>query len=113
KVLPAGETTFLALQKGEINFVFTDDRGADSIDIEAMDQLVESDNYQLVRSEVMNTKMIVANSSKQGSPVNEKAVRESIWHAIDRDTISKDIFNGTETAAHSLFSANVNYANIE
>lgn len=27
KVLPAGETTFLALQKGEINFVFTDDRG--------------------------------------------------------------------------------------
>lgn len=113
KVLPAGETTFLALQKGEINFVFTDDRGADSIDIEAMNQLVDSGNYQLVRSEVMNTKMIVANSSKQGSPVSEKAVRESIWHSIDRDTISKDIFNGTETVAHSLFSANVNYANVE
>ena len=113
KVLPAGETTFLALQKGEINFVFTDDRGADSMDIEAMNQLVDSGNYQLVRSEVMNTKMIVANSSNHNNPVSEKAVRESIWHAIDRDTISKDIFNGTETVAHSLFSANVNYANVE
>ena len=39
KVLPAGETTFLALQKGEINFVFTDDRGAD-YRCQAMDQLV-------------------------------------------------------------------------
>lgn len=113
KVLPAGETTFLALQKGEVNFVFTDDRGADSIDVEAMEQLIETGNYQLVRSEAMNTKMIVANSSKSDHPVSEKVVREAIWHSIDRDTISKDIFNGTESAAHSLFSANVNYANVD
>ncbi|MGG1636072.1 staphylopine-dependent metal ABC transporter substrate-binding lipoprotein [Paenibacillus sp. NRS-1760] len=113
KVLPAGETTFLALQKGEVNFVFTDDRGADSIDVEAMEQLIETGNYQLVRSEAMNTKMIVANSSKSDHPVSEKAVREAIWHSIDRDTISKDILNGTESAAHSLFSANVNYANVD
>lgn len=83
KVLPAGETTLLALQKGEVNFVFTDDRGADSIDVEAMDQLVASGDYQIVRSEPMNTKMIVANSSKTASPVHETAVREAIWHAID------------------------------
>jgi len=113
KVLPAGETTFLALLKGEVNFVFTDDRGADSIDIEAMELLVDSGDYQLVRSEAMNTKMIVANSSKSDNPVSEKAVREAIWHSIDRETISKDIFNGTETAAHSLFSANVNYADVD
>ncbi|MEK3883367.1 nickel ABC transporter substrate-binding protein [Paenibacillus sp. PL2-23] len=113
KVLPAGETTFLALQKGEIDFVFTDDRGTDSIDIEAMKQLVDSGKYQLVRSDAMNTKMIVANSSKQGSPAAETAVRQAIWHAIDRDTISEAIFEGTEKAAHRLFSENVNYANVE
>nr|WP_246096326.1 nickel ABC transporter substrate-binding protein [Paenibacillus sinopodophylli] len=113
KVLPAGETTFLALQKGEINFVFTDDRGADSIDVEAMEQLVESNDYQLVRSEAMNTKMIVANSSRIDNPVSETAVREAIWYSIDRDTISKDIFNGTEAAANRLFSANVNYADVD
>lgn len=113
KVLPAGETTFLAMQKGEVNFVFTDDRGADSIDVQAMNQLVDAGTYQLVRSEAMNTKMIVANSSKSESPVSETAVREAIWHTIDRETISKDIFEGTETEANTLFSSNVNYADVE
>lgn len=113
KVLPAGETTFLALQKGEVDFVFTDDRGADSIDIEAMNRLVESGDYQLVRSEAMNTKMIVANTSKEGNPAAETAVREAIWHAIDRETISGVIFEGTEKPADRLFAENVNYADVE
>lgn len=113
KVLPAGETTLLALQKGEVDLVFTDDRGADSIDIEAMEQLAASGNYQIVRSGPMNTKMIVANSSKTASPVHETAVREAIWHIIDRDTISKQIFHGTETPANTLFSANIPYADVK
>ncbi|NOV00611.1 nickel ABC transporter, nickel/metallophore periplasmic binding protein [Paenibacillus sp. LMG 31457] len=113
KVLPSGETTLLALQKGEINVVFTDDRGTDSIDVEAMNRLTASGKYQLVRSEPMNTKMIVANSSRFSSPVSEAAVREAIWYAIDRETISKTIMNGTETAANALFSSNVNYADVE
>ena len=113
KVLPAGETTLLALQKGEVNFVFTDDRGADSLAIEPMNQLVDSGEYQLIRSEPMNTKMIVANSSKHDNPISEIAVREAIWYSIDRETISKDIFNGTESVANTLFSPNVNYANVD
>lgn len=112
KVLPAGETTLLALQKGEVNFIFTDDRGADSIDVQAMNQLAEKQNYQIIRSKAMNTKMIVANSSKSESPVAEKAVREALWQSIDREMISKEIFNGTESPAESLFSSNVNYADI-
>lgn len=112
KVLPAGETTFLALKKGEVNFVFTDDRGTDSLDVEAMNQLVESDDYQIVRSKAMNTKMIVANSSKLDSPVRETAVRLAIWHAIDREAISSQIFQGTESPAYTLFSPNVHYADV-
>lgn len=110
KVLPSGETTLLALQKGEVNFVFTDDRGTDSIDVEAMLRLADSGEYQIVRSEPMNTKMIVANSSQKDSPVSEKAVREAIWQSIDRETISRTIFSGTESPAETLFSSNVNYA---
>ncbi|CAM3689049.1 staphylopine-dependent metal ABC transporter substrate-binding lipoprotein [Marinicrinis lubricantis] len=113
KVLPAGETTYLALLKGEVNFVFTDDRGTDSLDVEAMQQLVDTGDYQIVRSEPMNTKMIVANSSKSGSPIRETAVRETIWHAIDRETIAKHILSGTEAEAYTLFSSNVNYAQVE
>ncbi|MFN2748279.1 MULTISPECIES: staphylopine-dependent metal ABC transporter substrate-binding lipoprotein [Bacillus] len=113
KVLPAGETTFLALQKGEVNFVFTDDRGADSINIEAINQLVDSGDYQLVRSKQMNTKMLAANSSKKDRPVGDKSVREAIWFAIDRETISKDILNDTETPADRLFSSNVHDADVD
>ncbi|WP_416147599.1 staphylopine-dependent metal ABC transporter substrate-binding lipoprotein [Salipaludibacillus sp. HK11] len=113
KVLPAGETTLLALQKGEVNFVFTDDRGADSIAVEAMNQLVDSGNYQLVRSDPMNTNMIVANSSKADNPISETPVREAIWYSIDRETISEDIFDGTESVANTLFSSNVNYADVD
>ncbi|MBM7702363.1 staphylopine-dependent metal ABC transporter substrate-binding lipoprotein [Metabacillus iocasae] len=113
KVLPAGETTFLALQKGEVNVTFTDDRGADSMNADAVNQLVESGKYQVVQSKEMNTKMIVANSSKQESPVSEKEVREAIWHAIDRKTISEDLLNGKETVAETLFSSNVHYADLK
>ncbi|MBW5446489.1 nickel ABC transporter, nickel/metallophore periplasmic binding protein [Cohnella sp. CFH 77786] len=113
KVLPSGETTYLALKKGEVNFVFTDDRGTDSLDVEAMNHLADSGDYQIVRSHAMNTKMIVANSSKTDSPVHETAVREAIWYSIDRETISKQIFKGTESAAQTLFSSNVNYANVD
>ena len=52
--------------------------GGSSIDVEAMDQLAESGDYQVVRSEAMNTNMIVANSSRQDSPVQETAVREAL-----------------------------------
>ncbi|WP_336774277.1 staphylopine-dependent metal ABC transporter substrate-binding lipoprotein [Paenibacillus sp. MMO-58] len=113
KVLPAGETTFLALQKGEVDFVFTDDRGTDSIDVEAMNTLADSGKFQIVRSEPMNTKMIVANSSKKDSPAADRAVREAIWYSIDRETISKELFDGVEAPAETLFSSNVNYANVE
>lgn len=113
KVLPAGETTFLALQKGEVDFVFTDDRGADSIDVEAMNMLADTEEFQLIRSEPMNTKMIVANSSRLESPAADKAVREAIWYSIDRETISRELFNGTEAPAETLFSSNVNYANVD
>ena len=113
KVLPAGETTLLALQKGEVDFLFTDDRGVDSIDAEAMKKLVDSGDYQLVRSKAMNTKMIVANSGNFDSPVHETAVREAIWQAIDREAIANGIFNGTETPAQTLFAPNVNYADVK
>ncbi|PLT47602.1 Nickel ABC transporter, periplasmic nickel-binding protein NikA [Paenibacillus pasadenensis] len=113
KVLPTGETTLLALQKGEVNFLFTDDRGADSLDVEAMQSLVDTGKYQLLRSKPMNTKLIAANSSRADSPVGERAVREALWHAVDRDTIAGTLLHGTETPAEALFSPNTPYADLD
>lgn len=112
KVLPSGETTYLALQKKEIDFLFTDDRGANSIDQESMNALEESGDYKVTQSNAMDTKLIIANSSKKNRPVSETAVREALWYAIDRKTISEDIMNGTEKPANALLSKNIKYADV-
>ncbi|GGI40267.1 staphylopine-dependent metal ABC transporter substrate-binding lipoprotein [Mammaliicoccus stepanovicii] len=113
KVLPAGETSFLALKKGEVNFAFTDDRGTDNLDNEAIEKLTESNDYQLKRSKPMNTKMIVANSSQKDHAISDKAVRQAIWHAVDQEKIAKKILNNTEKPAHKLFSENIPYAKVD
>ncbi|RZI00889.1 nickel ABC transporter, nickel/metallophore periplasmic binding protein [Staphylococcus condimenti] len=113
KVLPAGETTFLALKKGEVNFTFTDDRGADTIDNDAVKKLTDEGKYQLKRSKPMNTKMIVANSGKEDSPSMDKSVRQALWYIIDREKIAKNILDNTEKPAYQLFSKNVPDANVE
>ena len=113
KVMPAGETSFLALQKGEVNFAFTDDRGADSIDKDSLKQLTDSKAYQALRSKPMNTKMVVANSGRKDSPISEKEVRKALLQAIDQETISKKILDGVEKPAHQLFAKNVTDINFE
>lgn len=107
KVMPAGETSFLAMKKGETNFAFTDDRGTDSLDKDALNQLTESGDYKIIRSQAMNTKMIVANSGKKDSAVSDKSVRQAIGHMVDRDKIAKNILDEQEKPARQLFSKNV------
>ncbi|WP_169710792.1 staphylopine-dependent metal ABC transporter substrate-binding lipoprotein [Staphylococcus lutrae] len=113
KVLPAGETSFLALQKGEVNFAFTDDRGTDNVDNAAIKKLTDEGDYQLKRSKPMNTKVIVANSGKKESPAQDKAVRQALWHSVDQKRIADKILDGTEKPASQLFSKNVPHANID
>lgn len=107
KVMPAGETAFLAMKKGETNFAFTDDRGTDSLDKDALKQLTDKGDYQTSRSQAMNTKMIVANSGNKDHAVSDKKVRQAIGHMVDRDKITKDILDDQEKPAKQLFSKNV------
>lgn len=113
KVMPAGETAFLSMKKGETNFAFTDDRGTDSLDKDALKQLKDSGDYQVKRSQPMNTKMLVANSGKKDSPVSDKTVRQAIGHMVNRDKISKEILDGEEKPATQLFSKNVTDINFD
>lgn len=107
KVKPAGETAFLSMKKGETNFTFTDDRGTDSLDKDGLNQLKETGQYQVKRSQPMNTKMIVANSGKKDSAVSDKTVRQALGHMVNRNKISKDILDGQEKPATQLFAKNV------
>lgn len=107
KVKPAGETAFLSMKKGETNFAFTDDRGTDSLDKDSLQQLKDTGDYQVKRSQPMNTKMIVANSGNKDSAVSDKMVRQALGHMVNRDKIAKDILDGEEKPATQLFAKNV------
>ena len=112
KVLPSGETTFMAMKKGEVNFIFTGALDMESIDADAMNRLSESGDYAVYSSEPAYTKVIIANSGRVNGPVHEKAVRLAIWHGIDRQTISNEIYRKAEPPAETFFSPNVEYADI-
>lgn len=90
------------MKKGENNFAFTDDRGTDSLDKDSLKQLKETGDYNVKRSQPMNTKMIVANAGNKDSAVSDKSVRQAIGHMVDRDKIAKDILDGQEKPATQL-----------
>lgn len=113
QVMPAGETAFLSMKKGETNFAFTDDRGTDSLDQDSLKQLEDTGAYRVSQSVPMNTKMIVVNSGQKQSPVHDKTVRQALGHMVNRDQIAKEILNGEEKPATQLFAKNVTDINFD
>ena len=102
--MPAGETAFLSMKKGETNFAFTDDRGTDSLDKDSLKQLKDTGNYQVKRSQAMNTKMLVVNSGSKDSAVKDKMVRQALGHLVNRNKIATDILDKQEKPATQLFA---------
>jgi nickel transport system substrate-binding protein len=111
RVLPIGQTTLLALEKGEIDILFTN-QGADMFDADAMIQLAKMGKYQIVKSAPMMTKMMIANTSNKASPISDENVRLAIWYAIDRTLVADNITNGFDLPADTLFSKSVPYCNV-
>jgi nickel transport system substrate-binding protein len=111
RVLPIGSTTLLALEKGELDMLFTN-WGADMFDADAMSRIMESDKYQVVRSDPVSTKILIANTGNTASPISDARVRLAIWYAIDRNQIARDISKGMDLPADTYFSRNIPYAGI-
>ena len=111
KVLPIGSTTLLALEKGELDILFTN-WGADMFDADALNRIMESNKYQVVRSDPVSTKMLIANTGNTASPISDPRVRLAIWFAIDRNQIARDISHGMDLPADTYFAANIPYADI-
>ncbi|MDR2758028.1 MAG: nickel ABC transporter substrate-binding protein [Spirochaetaceae bacterium] len=111
KVLPIGLTTLLALEKGEVDILFTN-LGADMFDADALNQIAGMKKYQVVRSSAIVTKMLLANTSNISSPASDENVRLALWYAIDRNVIAEKIMNSMDKPADTLFAKSVPYANI-
>ncbi|MHB9292114.1 nickel transport system substrate-binding protein [Hollandina sp. SP2] len=111
RVLPIGATTLLALEKGELDILFTN-WGADMFDADALTSIMESSKYQVVRSDPVATKMLIVNTNNTDSPIKDIPVRLAIWYALDRKQIARDISKGMDLSADTYFSSNIPYADI-
>ncbi|MDR2803718.1 MAG: nickel ABC transporter substrate-binding protein [Treponema sp.] len=111
KVLPIGVTTILALEKGEVDILFTN-QGANMFDTDALNQIAAMKKYQIVNSSAIVTKMLLANTGNVSSPVSDENVRLAVWYAIDRNVIAEKITNRMDIPADTLFAKSVPYCNI-
>ena len=107
KVIPDNQTRILALEKGEIDMIF----GKNMIDADAINQYLDSDQFNVELSDPTSTRQIVLNTSSD--ILSEKDVRIALQHATNKQNISDGIFYGLEKPADTLFASTVPYCDIE
>ncbi len=111
KVLPDGQTILMALQKGEVNFMFTEN-GSNIIDAAGITDLVNDGELQVQHSGAVATKMLLTNTSAD-TPVADKAVRTALWYAIDRESLANVVMNGEDDPAYQLTGPDIPYCGFD
>lgn len=112
KVLPTGQTTLLALQKKEVNFLFTE-YGGNMLDFQAIKDLEKNGDYQITQSDPVSTKILLVNTGDPDSPLANKSVREAVWYAIDRNSMANELSDEEELPAETLMSKAIPYCDID
>ena len=113
RVLPAGQTTYLAMLNGEINFSFPSSSDGDLLDEETMANLKKSADFTIYRSNPVSTRMLDVNTVDGSAALTNSDVRNAIWYAIDRDSLANGVMSGNEYAAYTLFSSKTPYCNVK
>lgn len=107
-VLPDPQAILMALEKGEVDLVFSAD--GDQLTSDALTALRREKKLTVAVSDPIASRAILLNSNR---PVTgEKAVREAIQRAVDRRAIVRGVLNDIEAPAPLLFAKNVPYCDI-
>ena len=108
KVIPDNDAKVLALRSGEIDAI----TGAARLSADAYTELSADSSFgTAINDEPTLTNYIGFNMAKE--PFDDKNVRLAVEYAIDRDSISNDVFQGTMTPADTLFSESKPYCDVE
>lgn len=101
KAIPDAETTALEFEAGNLDMVY----GNGLISLDRFTTYKNDDKYVAESSDPMSTRMILFNTSR--GPLKDLAVRKALSHAVDKESVSKNIFGGVEQPADTLFAKNV------
>lgn len=107
KVIPDNQTRIMALEKGEIDLIF----GKNMLDADAISKYVDSDEFTVSLSDPTSTRHIVLNTTDD--ILSDKAVRQALQHATNREAISEGIFYGLEQPADTLYATSVPYCDVD
>jgi len=107
KNIPDSETLALQFEAGDIDLIY----GNGLISLDRFETYRQDKKYTTATSEPMSTRMILLNTT---SPIlKDLKVRQALSHAVDKQSIAKNIFGGVEKPADTIFAPNVPHTNIE
>lgn len=105
EVIPDSQTRIASLLSGDIHLTGGDNIGP--ITIETVPMLQGTPNIQLLTGEGSVSYLLMMNYTRP--PFNDVLVRKALNHAIDREAISKKLFQGLAGVAQGIFSDNMPY----
>lgn len=107
KVIPDSETLALEFEAGNIDLIY----GNGLISLDRFNVYKEDSSYVTAASDPMSTRLILINTKH---PIlGDIKVRKALNYAVDKASISENIFGGIEKPADSIFAPNVPNTNVE
>lgn len=108
QVMPDHQSIALALQKGDIHLVFGSD--GDMLQQDTFEALRRAGRHVTLLSPPVASRAILLNAHQPFT--QERAVRQALQYAVDRQSIVEGILNNTESPALTLMAPTVPYCNV-
>lgn len=104
KVIPDAQTRALAFESGDVDLIY----GNGIIGLDTFAQYTKDKKYVTAISQPMSTRLLLLNAKE--SIFQDKKVRQAMNHAIDKVSIAKNTFRGTEKPADTIFSKSTSHS---
>ena len=98
KIIPDPQTRALEFESGNVDLLY----GNGVIGLDNFAKYAKDDKYTTDVSQPMSSRLMLLNAKQE--IFKDKTVRQAMNHAVDKKSIAKDIFRGTETPADTIFS---------
>lgn len=98
KIIPDPQTRALEFESGNVDLIY----GNGVIGLDNFAKYAKDDKYTTDVSQPMSSRLMLLNAKQE--IFKDKTVRQAMNHAVDKKSIAKDIFRGTETPADTIFS---------
>lgn len=108
KVISDPEAAVLALRNGEVDLL----AGTSRLSFAGYTELSTAEGIGTTLDDsISNSRFIGFNTQK--APFNDAAVRQAVAYAIDKETISANVFSGLESASTYLLDSTLPYCDVE